>query len=76
MLFTSLHWCTLSVSDYECIVHVEWWPHLHFQVDHTIIAYLMNPKGEFVEYFGKNKTYDTLVYEIKEYMRKYAVFED
>lgn len=47
-----------------------------FQVDHTIIAYLLNPKGEFVEYFGKNKTYDTLVYEIKEYMKKYAVFED
>lgn len=45
-------------------------------VDHTIIAYLLNPKGEFVEYFGKNKTYDTLVYEIKEYMKKYAVFED
>lgn len=45
-------------------------------VDHTIIAYLLNPKGEFVEYFGKNKTYDTLVYEIKDYMKKYAVFED
>ncbi|XP_061197093.1 protein SCO1 homolog, mitochondrial-like [Saccostrea echinata] len=45
-------------------------------VDHTIIAYLLNPKGEFVEYFGKNKTYQMLVDEIKEYMEKYALFED
>lgn len=45
-------------------------------MDYIIIVYLLNLKGEFVEYFGKNKIYDMLVYEIKEYMKKYVVFED
>lgn len=35
-----------------------------FQVDHTIVLYLIDPKGEFVEYFGQNKTRPTIVDEI------------
>lgn len=35
-----------------------------FQVDHTVVLYLINPKGEFVDYFGQNKKRKEITEEI------------
>lgn len=40
-------------------------------VDHTIIIYLMNPRGEFVDYFGQTKKAEDLVSAVLGNMMKY-----
>lgn len=40
-------------------------------VDHSIISYLVNPKGEFVDYFGQNKTATEMFDISKKHVRKY-----
>lgn len=41
------------------------------QVDHTIIMYLVNPDGEFVDYYGQNKDKDQCVGSILINMTKW-----
>ncbi|XP_019863223.1 PREDICTED: protein SCO1 homolog, mitochondrial-like [Amphimedon queenslandica] len=42
-----------------------------YLVDHTIIMYLINPEGDFVDYYGQNKTADQVHAGISNQMIKY-----
>ncbi|KAM9843310.1 protein SCO1 homolog, mitochondrial isoform 2-T2 [Aulostomus maculatus] len=42
-------------------------------VDHTIIMYLLGPDGQFVEYFGQNKSNTEISTSIAAYMRRYRL---
>lgn len=48
-----------------------WRSKLIFQVDHTIVLYLIDPKGEFVDYYGQNKKRDEVTNEILFAVTKY-----
>ena len=41
------------------------------QVDHTIIMYLINPEGNFVDYFGQNKKAEEITATIANHILKY-----
>uniref|UniRef100_A0A2C9JGM7 Thioredoxin domain-containing protein n=1 Tax=Biomphalaria glabrata TaxID=6526 RepID=A0A2C9JGM7_BIOGL len=40
-------------------------------VDHSIISYLVNPHGEFVDFYGKDKTVDQMYASIHLHIKKY-----
>jgi protein SCO1 len=40
-------------------------------VDHAIIMYLINPDGEFVDYYGRNKTATDVTHAIEQHMNAF-----
>ncbi len=42
-------------------------------VDHTIIVYLVNPDGEFVDYYGQTKTTEMIVRSLQFHMDKFEL---
>ena len=40
-------------------------------MDHTTIMYLVNPEGDFVDYYGKDKTAEEITASITNYILKY-----
>nr|VZI46360.1 unnamed protein product [Spirometra erinaceieuropaei] len=41
-------------------------------VDHTVVMYLINPRGEFVEYYGQVKPVQEIVRSIMNRMKAYS----
>jgi len=59
------------------ILNTIWWvdslelSSLYIQVDHSIIQYLVDPEGNFCEYFGQNKTASEVYHGAKKHMKEW-----
>lgn len=49
---------------------------ISFQVDHTIILYLVDPNGDFVDYYGLGKDADEIVASVQFNMKQWARTRD
>lgn len=58
-------WCTFD----DVVKNV------YFQVDHTIITYLISPKGDFVNYYDRSRSADQVIDSIKRHIQKYTELE-
>ena len=43
------------------------------QVDHTVIMYLVDPEGQFVDYYGQNRNADEIVAGVHIQMGRYEL---
>ena len=44
---------------------------MDYIVDHTIIIYLINPDGEFLDYYGQTKDASQITFSVLMQMRKF-----
>jgi protein SCO1/2 len=45
---------------------------MDYIVDHTIIIYLINPDGEFLDYYGQTKNAESVTFSIMLQMKKWV----
>ncbi len=64
----------LSYAQINLLIFKSWYEFVFsvlFQVDHTIIVYLIDPEGEFVEFYGQNKNVEEMYSSIAGHMKNY-----
>ena len=68
-----IYWCT-KFSEIMSVI-VLFFSVNYSQVDHTTIQYLVDPSGEFAEYFGQNKTAEDIAAGVTKHMISYKLLQ-